>query len=629
MIKDIYIKIKLIIKKIFRAVKIMFKVIKKINFKKIKKGILYIKKYGFINLMKKIKNHYRNISNSVDMLSDYKLWIKNNEPTCKDLEEQKKFKFKYNPKISIVVPMYNTPETFFCDLINCLKNQTYSNFELCLADGSKEKAEFIDKYISDDRIKYKLLHVNGGISYNSNEALKMTTGDYIALLDHDDILPIFCLFEIVKCINENMDVEFIYTDEDKIMLSNDDRYDPHFKPDFSPDLLTSYNYITHLSIFKRQLIDKIGNFDSKYDGAQDYDIILRATENTKKIIHLPKILYHWRVHANSTAMSSESKLYAYDAGKLAIEQHFERINIKCIVEHEQNLGIYRVKYTLEDMPLISIIIPNKDNYIDLKKCINSILKLTYKNYEIIIIENNSKDHKIFKYYDKISKNNDNIKVVNYKETGFNFSKINNFGIKYAKGKYLLLLNNDVEIINKNMLEEMLGICQRSDVGIVGAKLFYYDDTVQHAGVVIGIGGIAGHINKLIDRNCIGYYSRASVINNYSAVTAACMLIKKELFDKVNGFDENLKVAFNDIDLCLKVRKLNYLVVYTPYAKLYHFESKSRGLENTPEKIQRFESEINIFREKWNDIIKNGDPYFNINFRLDMPVYYINSNKIKS
>ena len=615
------------LKRIFRKIRGLFRILSDINFRRIKKGIKYVRINGFKFLINKLNNHYMNRTNAIDMTNDYRLWIKNNEPNAQELQNQREFKFEYTPKISIVVPMYNTPKNFFVELIECILNQTYTNWELCLADGSSEKADFIDELIKDPRIEYRLLDENGGIAENTNEGLKMVTGDYIALLDHDDKFPLFTLYEIVKTINEHKNVEFIYTDEDKFMISDEDRYDPHFKPDYSPDLLTSYNYITHLSIFKKELMDKLNGFNKTYDGAQDYDIILRATEISRKIIHIPKVLYNWRVHPNSVAFDSTTKMYAYDAGLHAIKSHFDRENLKATVEHESNLGVYRARYDIVGQPLISIIISNKDCYIDLKKCLESVLKSTYKNYEIIIVENNSTTKEIFGFYNKIQQKHANIKVLYYEEKGFNFSKINNFGAKEAKGEYILLLNNDTKVINKDWLEEMVSICQREDVGIVGAKLFYYDNTVQHAGVVIGMGGIAGHINKLIDKSNIGYYSRASVINNYSAVTAACMLVKKELFEKVNGLDEEFKVAFNDVDFCLKIRELNKLVVYTPYAKLYHFESKSRGYEDTPEKQARFAGEVDLFRKKWIKILNDGDPYFNKNFRLDMSIYFVNPNKI--
>ncbi len=582
---------------------------------------------GFIIAFKNMFNKIVTSPRPTNEQKAYESWIRNNEPTLKDLSLQKEYKFEYSPKISILVPMYKTPEKFFKELIECLKNQTYSNWELCLADGSPEKSKSIDKIIKNDsRIKYKLLEKNDGISNNTNEALKMATGDYIGLLDHDDLIARFALFEVVKSINENEKPDFIYSDEDKFSLELSDRYDPHFKPDFSPDTLRSYNYICHFSVFKKELMDLLGGFKKEYDGAQDYDIILRATENAKNIVHIPKILYHWRVHPNSTACNASAKMYAYDAGRKAIQDHINRLGLNGIAEQEELPGIYRVKYDIIGNPKISILIPSKDAKSDLKKCIESIRKSTYNNYEIIIIENNSETDEIFDYYNSL-KNDDRIKVVYYPDKGFNFSRINNFGEKFATGEYILLLNNDVEIITKNWLEEMLSFAQREDVGIVGAKLLYPDNTVQHAGVVVGMGGIAGHINKLIRDDDIGYFARAKVINNYSGVTAACFIIKKELYDKVEGLDEDFKVAFNDVDFCMKIRNLNKLIVYTPYAKLYHYESKTRGYEDTPEKQMRFKSEIDRFKLKWEKELEKGDPFFNPNFRLDTAIYQINPNKV--
>ncbi len=583
-----------------------------------------------LGLFKALKQFYIRITEAprvINFHNDYISWMKNNEPGSDELKLQREYEFEFKPKISIVVPMYNTPKEFFIELISSVKNQTYSNWELCLADGSSSKQEYIDEAIGNDaRIKYSLLEKNSGISINTNEALKLATGDYIGLLDHDDLLSEFALFEVVQAINSNEKVDFIYSDEDKINLNGKDRYDPHFKPDFSPDLLRSYNYICHFSVFKKELMQKLEGFRSDYDGAQDYDIILRATENSNLIVHIPKILYHWRVHPNSTACTSNAKLYAYESGKKAIEDHLKRLNINGSVEHEFSLGLYRVRYAIIGNPKISIIIANKDEKDSLKKCINSILKSTYKNYEIIIVENNSKNDSTFKYYESLKKQK-NIKVIRYEISEFNYSKINNFGVKNSTGEYILLLNNDIEVITPTWLEEMLSICQREDVGIVGSKLLYPDNTVQHAGVVVGMGGIAGHINKLIPTDDIGYYARASIINNYSAVTAACLLVKRKLFNEVKGLDEEFKVAFNDVDFCMKIRSINKLVVYTPYAQLYHYESKSRGYEDTEEKQLRFKSEADLFEKKWGNIIKKGDPYFNINFRLDVPIYRVNGKKI--
>ena len=589
-------------------------------------GIRYLKNRGvrssIRNIGKKIKRAFTR-KEGFDIYAEY---IKNNEPDEKELEKQREY--KSDLKISIIVPMYNTPEIFFKELVESVKNQTYSNWELCLADGSKEKANYIDDIISnDERIKYRLLDENLQIAGNTNEAIKMTKGDYVVLLDHDDTLTPFALYEVAKAVEKYKDLDFIYSDEHKIDI-NGRRYDPHFKPDFSPFLLRSYNYITHMAAIRKKIIDEIGGESDGYNGAQDYDLFFRITEKTEKIYHIPRVLYHWRVHEGSTAGSASAKTYAYESGKRAIEDHLKRLKIDGTVEHEQALGLYRVKYALNSRPKISIIIPNKDSKMDLKKCVDSILKKsTYDNYEIIIAENNSTKKDIFEYYNYLEREHDNIKVVYYKNNGFNFSKINNFAVKYAKGEYLLFLNNDIKAITPDFIEEMLGICMQNRVGIVGAKLIYPDHRIQHAGVVVGIGGIAGHINKLIDQNEVGYYARASVINNYSAVTAACMMVKKSLFEEVGCFTEDLAVAFNDIDFCLKVRELDLQIVYTPYAKLYHYESKSRGLEDTEEKIRRFEGEVKYFKERWKDILKNGDPYFNPNFRLDVPVYMVDSSKI--
>lgn len=594
---------------------------------KIKKVICYVKENGIKKSFKKAKSVLLKGKCYASMNEDYQKWIKKNEPTEKELQEQRKHHFSYEPKISVVIPMYHTNETFFLELVHAFQSQTYSNFEVCLADGSKEKNDNLEKMVKDDnRFCYRFLGRPGGISDNTNEALKMATGEYIAFMDHDDLLPAFALFEVVKAINENKEVDFIYTDEDNI-TNQHKRKNPHLKPDFSPDTLRSYNYICHFVVVKKTLFDKVGFLNSQLDGAQDYDFVLRATEKAQKIVHIPKILYHWRAHENSTSQNTSSKSYTGLAGQKAIENHLERMKLKGRVIPQELPGTYQVQYDIVENPKISILIPNKDSREDLKKCIDSILTSTYQNYEIIVIENNSVDQETFRFYEELKKN-DQIKVVTFETDEFNFSSINNFGRKYATGQYLLFLNNDVEIITKDWLENMLGLCQRDDVGIVGAKLLYYDNTVQHAGVIIGMGGVAGHIHKDIKDEEYGYFSRASLINNYYAVTAACLMIKAKIFDEVKGFDETLKVAFNDVDLCMKVREKNYLVVYTPYAKLYHYESKSRGYEDTKEKKERFAKEIQTFQSKWKERLRQGDPYFNINLRLDTATFCIRTDKIE-
>lgn len=445
----------------------------------------------------------------------------------------------------------------------------------------------------------------------------MATGDYVGLFDHDDLLTPDALYEIVLALqNEKYDI--IYTDEDKLNNKTKTLVDPNFKPDFSIDLFRSHNYITHFFVVSTDIIKGVGGFRSEFDGSQDYDLMFRCIEKAKGIYHVPKILYHWRMHASSTAENPESKMYCYDAGKRAIEEHYKRIGIKAKVEMMPKplWGMYHTIYETPNNPLVSIIIPNMEHKDVLKTCIDSLLNVnTYKNIEIIIVENNSKSNEIFEYYNELEQMNDNIKVVKW-DKEFNYSAINNYGVTFAKGNYLLFLNNDTEVIEPNAISEMLGCCMRDEVGIVGAKLLYEDDTVQHAGVVIGFGGFAGHVFTGIKKDDYGYMVRARINCNYSAVTAACMMVKKECFDKVGGFDIKFKVACNDIDFCLRVRELNKLVVYNAFALWHHYESKSRGYEDSPEKIKRFESEVALFQERWIDILTNGDPYYNSNFKIE-------------
>ncbi len=560
----------------------------------------------------------------------YQIWINKNEPNEEELEKQKNTKFEINPKISIIIPMYNTPEKFFEELIDGLIEQTYPNWELCLADGSQEKNEKLEKiYKKDERIKYKFIGENKGISGNTNAALELATGDFIALLDHDDLLPKFSLYEIVKCINKNPDVDFIYTDEDKFEELGGKRYDPYFKSDFAPDTLRANNFICHFSIFKKELMDELGGFRSEFDGAQDYDIILRMSEKAKKIIHIPKILYHWRVHALSTAKSGgTAKPYAYEAGIKAVQAHIDRIGLKGEVVSGNTLGTYKVNYEIKGNPKVSIIIPNKDYASTLKVCLKSIKKLTtYENYEIIVVENNSEEQKTFDYYDEIN-GKDKIKVVKYPEKGFNYSKIINYGVANSDGEYIIQLNNDTELITPNWIEEMLGFAQREDVGAVGAELFYPDKSIQHAGIIIGIGGVAGHVFRNIPHGMHGYFSKDAMIQNMSAVTAACIMAPRKMYEAVGNMDEKFEVAFNDVDFCLKIREQGKLIVYNPYVQFIHYESKSRGFEDTLEKQKRFKGEVERFQNKWKKILKDGDPYYNINLRLDNDQCAIKPEKVK-
>ena len=549
----------------------------------------------------------------------YEAWLARHKVDKRTLRRQKHAAFAQKPLISIVIPLYCTPLPYLKELLESVRRQSYENWQLCLADGSPDdKAkEFIEKhYGREKRIVYRKLEENGGISVNTNEAVALATGEYLMLCDHDDTLESDALYEIVKAINDT-GADVLYTDEDKVSMDGQHYFDPNFKPDFNLFRLRENNYICHIFVVKKSLTDETGLLRSEFDGAQDYDFIFRCIEavDPSEIYHIPKILYHWRCHEDSTAENPESKTYAFEAGKRAIEAHYERTGIHAEVYQGEFLGLYRTRFIRDHDPLISIIIPNKDHIDDLKRCMDSIdKKSTYQNYEYIIVENNSTDDKTFAYYKELEASNPKAHVV-YWDREFNYSAINNYGASFAKGEYVLLLNNDTEIINDDCLEELLGYCMRSDVGAVGARMYYEDDTIQHAGVVIGFGGIAGHCFVLQPRGTTGYCHRIICAQDYSAVTAACMMVKKEAFDKVGGLTEELAVAFNDIDFCMKLRAAGYLIVYNPYAELYHYESKSRGLEDTPEKVARFNKEIQIFEKRWPDILRNGDPYYNPNLTL--------------
>lgn len=534
-------------------------------------------------------------------------------------EQEENAQFPKDIKFSVLVPLYNTPDSFLKAMIESVQAQTYKNWELCLADGSDSEHSFVGeickKYADGDRrIKYEKLEKNLGISENTNACIRMATGEYIALFDHDDLLHPSALYEVMRAICEH-GADFIYTDENTFSEEPRDAYNPHFKPDFSPDTLRSYNYICHLSAFSRELLDSVGYFRSEYDGSQDYDLILRLTEKAKKVFHIRKILYYWRAHKNSVAQDVGAKPYTVTAAKKALAAHLERCGLKGEVLDSSVPTTYHIKYEIDGNPLISVIIPNKDHTDDLDICLKSLYeKSSYKNFEVIIVENNSTEKETFEYYEAIAQKHGNVKIVKW-EGNFNYSAINNFGVNYAKGEFILLLNNDVEIINGSCLEGMLMFAQRKDVGAVGAKLYYSDDTVQHAGVILGLGGTAGHAHKHFGRSHPGYMARASIAQNLSACTAACLMMRRDVFDEVGGLDESFEVAFNDVDLCMKIRKKGYLVVFTPYAELYHYESKSRGNDSTPEKLERFRGEIDRFKEKWKKQLDDGDPYYNPNLTL--------------
>ena len=544
----------------------------------------------------------------------------NSWPTAEERDRQKNERFPRDITFSILVPLYNTPEKYLRQMIRSVQDQTYEKWELCLADGSDEAHGAVRQYCEaiarqDRRIKYKKLAKNGGISENTNACIEMATGDYIALFDHDDILHPSALYENMKVICEK-DADFIYSDENTFHEEPTDAYWPHYKPDYAPDTLRSYNYICHLTVFKRTLLDAVGGgFRSQFDGSQDYDLFLRLTEKARNIAHIPKVLYYWRGHSGSVASDVAAKSYTMDAARAALAEHLKRVGLSGTVLDSTIPSTYKIQYDIAGEPLVSIVIPNMDHVDDLKKCIDSITaKSTWKRYEIVVVENNSKEPGTFEYYRSIE-NRPEIRIVKW-EGGFNFSAICNYGARAAKGDYILLLNNDIQVITPDWLEQMLMFAQRDDVGAVGAMLYYPDDTIQHAGVILGIGGVAGHSHKYFERGKYGYASRLTIAQNLSAVTAACCMISRDAWERVGGLDEAFTVAFNDVDLCMRIRKAGYLIVWTPYAELYHFESKSRGAEDTPEKQMRFKSEIDRFYDKWGDALAAGDPYYNPNLTLE-------------
>lgn len=587
------------------------KMLKKLSPYTIQKGFRYLKHYGIKEFW--IRLHERFEPEEVP----YGPWYEAYVPDEETLNRQRKRKFLNAPLISVVVPAYHTPPLFLRQMLDSLIAQTYGGWELCIANGSpddKEMEAVLEEYEKrDSRIRHENLKENLGIAENTNAAFRMAKGEFIGLLDHDDLLAPNALYEIVLALEKNPEADVVYTDEDKVTTDLKEHFQPHLKPDFNLDLLRSNNYICHFFTVRREIVEQVGGFRKEFDGAQDYDFIFRCTEEARKILHIPEILYHWRTHKESTADNPASKMYAFEAGKRAIEAHLKRTGTDGEVSHTPDLGFYRVKYPVKGEPLISIIIPNKDEKESLEACLKSIWKkTTYKNYEIIVVENNSTSDEIFQYYKEISQKG--VRLLRWKKE-FNYSAINNFGAAHAKGEFLLFLNNDVTVITPDWLTELAGLCQRKEVGAAGVKLLYPDNTIQHAGCVIGIGGIAGHMFVDMPANRTGYLHKASLLQDMSAVTAACMIMKKQVFDQVGGFTEELAVAFNDVDLCLKINKAGSLVVYDPYVQLYHMESKTRGAEDSKEKVRRFQTEIEYMRCHWLDILKNGDPYYNKNLSL--------------
>ncbi len=526
--------------------------------------------------------------------------------------------FEKKPLISIIMPVYNINPKWLNLAIESIESQWYDNWELCIADDKSTNPETLAylKGINNPKIKTTYLDTNLNISGASNAAIELATGEYIALMDNDDEITPDALFEIVKAINKE-DPDFIYSDEDFIDTEGN-CHNPHYKPDFSPDLLLSHNYITHLSCFKKSLLDKVGYFDPRFDGSQDYDLFLRMTEQTSNIYHIPKVLYHWRMLESSTSSNAHAKPEAIEKGRQVLEETLKRRKIDAKVENGNMPHYFRIRYTIHNSPLVSIIIPFKDKPELLQMCITSILKKsTYQKYEIIGISNNSENPKTFELMNKLEQLDSRIKFYEY-NTEFNYADINNHAVNtYAKGEHILLLNNDIEVISPDWIESMLEHSQRKEIGCVGAKLYFPNDKIQHAGIIIGLGGYAGHSHKMYSRFNPGYFNRLMAIQNLSAVTAACLMVKRTIYDEVNGLDAvNFKVAYNDVDFCLRVREKGYLNLFTPYAELYHHESISRGYETTPEKIARFQTEKDALFNRHKQILTNGDPYYNPNLCHD-------------
>ena len=617
-----------------------------------KRAFDFLLKEGPKEFFKKTKRKIKGLN--VDY--DYSEWYELTKLKDDEIEKLRNVKLEKEIKFSIVIPVYDTSDEFLYLLFESILCQTYTNYEVCVVDATdynnckNNPKRFFEKLLDkknplgiksfkniydDEVIKIKHIDYNKSIADNTNIGIGMATGDYIVLCDHDDALTYDALFEVYSAIMSNKDAELIYSDEDKVDTKNESYFEPAFKPDFNLDMLLSVNYFCHLTTIKKSLLDELYKIDNmyerpEYNGAQDYDLFLRLVNHiinktyidgkydTSSIVHIPKVLYHWRCHKESTAKNYESKMYAFENGEKAIIDFYKNTKISfpkvLDVKKGHDFGLYHTIYDKNTyLPLVSIIIPNKDHKDDLDLVIKSVTKGFYKNIEFIICENNSTDKETFDYYETL-KNDKRIKIVNYKGT-FNYSKINNFARKYATGDFLLFLNNDVEMKSFDSIFEMVSLLKRSDVGAVGAKLLYKDNTYQHAGVIIGIGGIADHAFKTISVFDSTYMNRAEIVQDLNAVTAACLMTKSEVFDKIGGFDEKLAVAFNDIDLCLRIRREGYLIVYNPYSSFYHYESKSRGLEDTKEKVARFNNEFAFFVKRWESMLKNIDEYYNPNLSL--------------
>ena len=549
--------------------------------------------------------------------SDYQYWLKR-QALAYPREEVKKL--EYNPKISMVIPVYNVSRELLSDCLDSILNQSYTNFEICLADDKSTNKETIDtlkEYMKKDkRVKVVFRKENGHISKATNSAIEIATGEFLGLMDNDDTLDQDALYEVVKLLNKDKTLDMIYTDEDKLDMKGK-RRDPHFKTDFSPDTLLSSNYICHFCVLRKKIVDEIGGFRVGYEGSQDHDLFLRFTEVSDRVGHIPKVLYHWRMIPGSTAATIDSKSYALERGKKCVEDALKRRKIKGEVTIKYNHYLVEYKYSKE--PSISIIIPTKDHALDTRKCLESVFgKTNYKNYEVVLVNNNSTEQELFDLIDEFKKKHKNFRVVDA-PIPFNYSKINNMAVKTCKSDYIVLLNNDTELITEDWLKIMVGYAMQKHIGTVGVKLLYPDNTIQHGGVVLGVGGIANHAFLGESRDSIGLYARLALPHNYSANTAACFMVSRKKYDEVGGLEEELMVAYNDIDFNLKLLEKGYYNIFVPQVELYHYESKSRGLDTTTEKYKRFMKEQYYMYEKWDKYI-DRDPFYNKNFSVVKSFY---------
>lgn len=548
-------------------------------------------------------------------------------PTQKALEAQRTVDCSADPVISILTPLYNTPEPFLRQFLDSVQNQTSPRWELCLADASDEAHPEVERLVQeraarDKRIRYCRIP-NQGIAANTNAAARLATGSYLALADHDDILAPHAIYCMGRAITRT-GAAFLYSDEALFRKDIRSAHVAHFKPDYAPEYLMACNYICHLAVFRRALFEQVGGERPECDGAQDHDLFLRmidamqATDPQAAPVHLPQVLYFWRVHAASTSGGTDAKPYVIRAAQKAVTDHLAATGRHGHVEEGIFPGTCHVVWDLPDpAPLVSILIPNKDHTDDLETCLHSLYARTfYEPFEVIVIENNSTDPATEAYYRTLPQRYENCRVVRY-SGGFNFSRINNFGRKFAHGKFLLLLNNDIEVIRGDWLTQMVAEASQPGVAACGAMLYYPDDTIQHAGIITGLGGYAGHSHKYHKRGGSGYLFRLATVQDFSAVTAACLLVRTTVYDAMEGMDEAFTVAFNDVDFCLRIRKAGWRIVWTPYAELYHHESKSRGSDEAdPAKKERFAREqARLYAVHGRENLLR-DPYYNPNLSLD-------------